>query len=762
MRVIQTIEQLPLRPPKKLIGRGDLLKQVNSVLSPQQSVLLYGMDGIGKHAIAATVATTYLRIGREVLWLDAMYPLEQQIEMAYQKPHQTALAEHTPLLIIDHATNHESISQFIWQTVKAHSPAIVLHTIATDTPWEPIAIRPLNPAQSTQLFSTYANHVPDYQLLDLLGGHPFSIQLAARSGLPMQQWLSALPDDALHPREKIQHVIQVAFNALDNISQGLLMIMATTFSHGMSDALLTTILGTASQSMTATLRQKGFITEQATYYHISPVIQRFAHEKLTHSNRLTDSKNRLLKAIVSYAANHMEQRAALLMEITNIKAAAQYCAEQDDQDSLKRLYDSLKYDAGFWRSYGVDIQTWHIDLAPHDTQPTSALILEPDATAIHDHDIDDPLRTTIKAADDTQPRKPQELVTALTIAGETALTTPIQTLQLTLQNATNRQDRPVMARLSSQLGDLYLEQHDPETALRYFTQAVDLYQTLGDLSNLVTGLYTLATHTFNNRGGEAAQDYVRRGMNIARQLGDDAARSQYLSILGDIRIALGDTENGMEAYKRAIRLLRLLQNPQDTGIVLSKLATVYLDIGRYREAVVALSQAIELFDDCEREDLAGRSLGNLGTALGHLGRWREAGQKHAAALKIARDLQDLDEECFQLQNLAYVSEVEGYMNWAINYNQQALYIALLLNDQLNVASICFELGRLLMDIPETLGQAVILLEYATSVNPTPDSRELTQEANYRYRRAQQDRMLMNPIETDLLQYAKDAYRRYNR
>ncbi|HEX2905521.1 MAG TPA: DUF4062 domain-containing protein, partial [Phototrophicaceae bacterium] len=58
--------------PERLVGRDDLLTEVNSLLDKGKRVLLQGFGGTGKTALAATLATTRLQAGKgAVVWLRA-------------------------------------------------------------------------------------------------------------------------------------------------------------------------------------------------------------------------------------------------------------------------------------------------------------------------------------------------------------------------------------------------------------------------------------------------------------------------------------------------------------------------------------------------------------------------------------------------------------------------------------------------------------------------------------------------------------------
>jgi len=766
MSVIKSLEKLPIAPPAKLVGRTALFNQINNV---EQAIFLYGMPGVGKRALAATLAANRIQAWQPVLWLSVnrtnLQTLASQVLRAFNvQPGNNAddmvnslLAQHNPLIIINALASYPLAAQFIETHIK-DKPVVVLHENLIEGPWQPVLVPPLAESDAHQLYLDLhpnADIAALPALLTYLQGHPLGIQLAAlhtaQGKTTLPDLLAALPP-APNPLDAALGVIGVVFATLSQAGQGLLLAMSASFSSGISADLLNRMLGAASHQLCQTLVETGFITKShargALYYDLHPVVHTFAMQQLGANERQQEARHRMLEAIANFTRvyavpNHERQYHPLILEMDNILNAALYSLESQELEPLEQIIAALARIDIFIHNWGYQAEFQRIAQLLHAAKTPAT-------------PADETLPTRPKNWDATLLEtqiSPQTTIIA-PLSTSTALITPEQHLQLEFTEASARHDRPEMGRLAMQLGLLYLDRGYPDTALKYLEQAVNLYQDLGDLTNLLYALEILSIHTPSS---QPALEYVQRGMNIARQLEDEATMCRFLVILGDIRYAIADNEAAMKAYKHAVKFARDLEDDETTGVTLAKLAAIYMDFERHREAARALSQAIAIFEQTGRLDLLGRALGNLGTALGYLQRWKEAGQRHAAALKIARELGSMEDERFQLENLAYVAEMEGHRHWAINYNRQALYLALLADDQNAVGILTLELGRLLMGEPELLGQAVFLLGKAHAQKADAETQKLLKEAQVRLRKRELANAHLAPVQRDLLSYAGEVY-----
>lgn len=99
-RPAKSAAELPVTPPTRLVGREAALQQIYPPLKEARAVFLHGPEGVGKTAIASTLAAAFAQQPGGVLWLnvDANTTLENllvRIGRAYNVA-EIALSDNPP------------------------------------------------------------------------------------------------------------------------------------------------------------------------------------------------------------------------------------------------------------------------------------------------------------------------------------------------------------------------------------------------------------------------------------------------------------------------------------------------------------------------------------------------------------------------------------------------------------------------------------------------------------------------------------------
>ena len=132
------------------------------------------------------------------------------------------------------------------------------------------------------------------------------------------------------------------------------------------------------------------------------------------------------------------------------------------------------------------------------------------------------------------------------------------------------------------------------------------------------------------------------------------------------------------AYRRALRRFEAVQqaddafeSPEDTIDFLCDYADVLRNCGQYNSALKLLDEAKVLLPD-DRRDLKARILENIGGVHGVLQQGEIAEEYMLEALRLYRELDDLDGEIQALSSLAYLCDVSGRHEEAIAYMRREI------------------------------------------------------------------------------------------
>src|SRR5689334_7032023 len=145
-------QSLPVQLPGKLVGRDSTLAQVYGQLKANKAVLISGAAGIGKTALAATLASAYAELPGGALWFNvdnsALPELIVRTGRAYSVLEIAAssnpmgmvaavastFASNKPLIVIDGKPDPKATADFITRCA-SNLPVMILSKDAFEGPW---------------------------------------------------------------------------------------------------------------------------------------------------------------------------------------------------------------------------------------------------------------------------------------------------------------------------------------------------------------------------------------------------------------------------------------------------------------------------------------------------------------------------------------------------------------------------------------------------------------------------------------------------
>ena len=371
------------RPPE-LIGRQSLLRRVDQLLDRGRTVLLHGLGGAGKTALAATVADDRLRShGGSYAWLQAQHADTGAVLDAFLRclangdvrdellattgdaktrtVRDLLAASGLGLIVLDDIWNGRALHRFLSAVPAGLSILITSRRrFAID---ESIEVAELSLPDALRLLTIRAagaDRMPDaaaVQLCDELGRHPYAIEIAgahlrqrSRSPAELLEAIRAAPHDLTMPedfaaegKESVARLLDASFSAItDATSVQVLLSFGVLFSLGATVELLAEHLAvpcTVIRTSLATLTGLSLVKrlDDSPYYSVHELTGSYLRARVADPE---GDSARALATVDKFVSDHSQDHDALKLAIENILGAAAYAAANHDR-ALLSIVSSL-------------------------------------------------------------------------------------------------------------------------------------------------------------------------------------------------------------------------------------------------------------------------------------------------------------------------------------------------------------------------------------------------------------------------------------
>ncbi len=212
-------------------------------------------------------------------------------------------------------------------------------------------------------------------------------------------------------------------------------------------------------------------------------------------------------------------------------------------------------------------------------------------------------------------------------------------------------DAPVRARLNLALGRVAFGRGQMATAIEILTDALELFELLDDKDNTVSAMGTISIcYICDDDAYDHAMGLARRGLAIAREIGNKLEAGRALMAIGELARAHGDVEVSGPAYEESLILAREVGSQRLEAMQLANLSYLADRSGDHHragrlatEALMIAVETAQLVTIWCMEPLAGPAAGTgrldrAARLLGATGRgYKELGFPRQAADQLEYD-----------------------------------------------------------------------------------------------------------------------------
>ncbi len=675
-------------PPGKLIGRDVTLARVYAQLKENKPVLVYGASGIGKTALAATLASAYTELPGGVLWFNVdntPFPeLLTRVGRAYQikevaasdnplnavVPAVNALINGRPLVVFDGQINTQSATELIMRC-SGRIPFLLVSDSEINGPWTNVALGKLEAPAAATLFKTLVPNQTDGldDLLAALDYTPFAITVAAGALRTKPQTPAALLA-ALPKRPEITpplKALTASFGTLTSTLQGLLLLLGATFRGEASAELFSLIAGapeeTINQILAALVNQQlveRFQRYGSPYYRLHPLTYTFAQTWLRGSGRLDGLQTKVRDAVLAYARKFSGSPDRLAAEMENFLAAAQWAADQGDRDVANQLAVVLMQAGDFVAARGYVYEllllrrmaassTSAFPAYPAETAaPTQATLLPVEEEEDEEEELDEDSEAILHA-DDLIDEDSEEVAAPIPAPAPISASMPPVPIPASLTYI--RDDE------TDELDEARADIEDLEAEFDS-----DMYEEVSESEEVAAEPPPPADELARLRA-----DLVK-----ARQSGDRKRQAELLSAIGAEQVKRQQETEAISTYSEALNSYEAVNDSAGTLKVLEALAGLEARTDNSTAAVLHANRGVKLAEELDNETSQRHLLVILGDAHQALGESDDAVRVYSEALDLARTAADTQNETMILYKLGFAQLDSGEPEEAIQTWEDAL------------------------------------------------------------------------------------------
>jgi transcriptional regulator with GAF, ATPase, and Fis domain/predicted ATPase len=191
------------------------------------------------------------------------------------------------------------------------------------------------------------------------------------------------------------------------------------------------------------------------------------------------------------------------------------------------------------------------------------------------------------------------------------------------------------ASLLNTIGAAYRRKGATVESNRYFLDALDASQRIGDARGIASCLNNLGLVAWSRGNMRLAEKYFEKSLLLKVKMGDVRGRAAGLNNLGGVYEKTGDLAKALACHRAALRIRERIGDRAGTAASCRNMGNIHLALNRYSAARDAFEQAAALDSESGQKDMEAAALARLAETRIKLGLYGPAEQSARNALSAA-------------------------------------------------------------------------------------------------------------------------------
>jgi two-component system, NarL family, sensor kinase len=208
--------------------------------------------------------------------------------------------------------------------------------------------------------------------------------------------------------------------------------------------------------------------------------------------------------------------------------------------------------------------------------------------------------------------------------------------------ATAAGDKSEQAKGLLYIGLTYYFEGIHEEAMKYYLQALTIYERADDMRGRVATLNEIGTLEKKNQDLKNSEKHLQEALSLSQSLNDSSLIAHSMNNIGHLYELKGDLDKAMDYYKVSAIIKESLGSLYDASFNYDNMANVLSKQGKYKEATVYYQKEIGIFKKLNDRANYAIAINNLGEMHKMKGDYQQAAIYFEQALQISNAIRYKD------------------------------------------------------------------------------------------------------------------------